>query len=747
MDRQTHPSDRGGRALLTAALLILVATTAAAFGRVFIGRAPTVRLVAAAAVAVLLAAALERRHLALSLGVSLLGLVVALGLLVFPRTTLYGVPTATTLESALRALGKVGSQAQNRSAPVEMLPSLFGAALVAIWAASYSSHALAARAGSALLGLVPPAALLGFAGVVVEDGARPAYAGVFLLAALAALFAARMRRLDRWGPILPRRSRAPVGLALGPAGRGARRLGVGVTLVALFAPGLLPGFGADAVLDLDGGGDDGVSIRPLVDIRPSLLRNPALELFTVEADRASYWRLLSLDEYTGRFWRSTDPEAEQGATIDGRGLLARDRSALPGRTLRQGFHITRLRGVHLPAAYPPVGAAVSGLEPFRHDPDGTSLVMPDGLDEDFRYTITSQTITPSPDELDRQFDFSTVDPRYTTLPADTPPQVRAFAEEITAGTTTPYRQALAIQNLLRTYTYDEQAPAGHGIDDLLFFLESRRGYCEQFAGTMSVLLRSLGYPARVAVGFLPGTQGPDGLWHVTTQDAHSWVEMFFPGYGWLAFEPTPTRNNPVAAPYLSGIAFGGGSTFQGELGQLQQGGELPRGRLDPRLEAVERRFGRTSPAIEDVEDGTEGPMTRRLLPFTPAAVLLALGLIPVARWRRRRHALRRAKTPRAKTIVAYELFELRAADVGIGRRDGETLDEYRRRLEEQVAFSDGHLERLTRLARLALYSVRSPSPEESRVAIAATRALTTDVRRHAGRTRTILAAFRPASRE
>lgn len=747
MDRETRSPDGDGRALLTAALLLLAGVTAAAFGRVFLGQAAAARLVLVSAAAILLAAALERRHLALSVGLSLLGLATALGVLVFPRTTFWFLPTRATIESVFRALGNVGTHAQDQSAPVQAVPSLFSAAIIAVWAASFSAHALAARAGSAILGLVPHASLLAFAGVVVEDGARPAYAGIFLVGAVGVLFASGMRHLDRWGPILPRRSRPSLRFWAGPAGRRARRLGLTATVAALLVPGVLPGFGADPILDLDGGGGERISISPLVDIRPNLLRNPALELFTVDAERGAYWRLLSLDEYTGRFWRTTDVRAERGSTIEESASLPREQTAIPGRFLPQEFRVSRLGGVHLPAAFAPVAVSVPDVT-FRHDPDRTTLVAGDGVPENLRYSVMSETMAPAPDELDRQFDFSGVASKYTRLPADTPPEVHQVARDITAGAETPYRQALAVQNLLLTFTYDEQAPAGHGINDLLFFLESRRGYCEQFAGTMAVLLRSLGYPARVAVGFLPGVRGKDGLWHVTTEEAHSWVEMFFPGFGWLAFEPTPTRNNPVAAPYLSGPGRSPDAPARGELAQLQDGGRAARGRLDPRLAAVERRHGRGGYTPEGFTAADERvTLWRRLLPFAPPLLLLAGALIPLAKWIRRRRALRRAETPRDLILIAYDLFESRATDLGLGRREGETRHEYQLRLRQGVRFSDGHLERLTGLADLAMYAGREPTSEEADAALEATRTLTGDIRRHAGRPRTVLGAMRPTPRE
>jgi hypothetical protein len=89
-----------------------------------------------------------------------------------------------------------------------------------------------------------------------------------------------------------------------------------------------------------------------------------------------------------------------------------------------------------------------------------------------------------------------------------------------------------------------------------FVAETRAGYCQYFAGAMALMLRYLGVPARVAVGFSSGTyDARSGVWTVTDHDAHAWVEVWFRGYGWLPFDPTPSAGRPelgeLSAPYSS----------------------------------------------------------------------------------------------------------------------------------------------------------------------------------------------------
>jgi transglutaminase-like putative cysteine protease len=106
----------------------------------------------------------------------------------------------------------------------------------------------------------------------------------------------------------------------------------------------------------------------------------------------------------------------------------------------------------------------------------------------------------------------------------------------------PYDEATAIEAYLRTnYTYTLRPRLTFGQDPIDFFLfNSKEGFCAFFASAMGDMLRSLGIPTRLASGYGPGTQNPHtGLYEVRAADGHSWVESYFPGYGWITFEPTP----------------------------------------------------------------------------------------------------------------------------------------------------------------------------------------------------------------
>jgi transglutaminase-like putative cysteine protease len=137
--------------------------------------------------------------------------------------------------------------------------------------------------------------------------------------------------------------------------------------------------------------------------------------------------------------------------------------------------------------------------------------------------------------------------RYTQLPDDFSPRVKALAQQIVdeAAATNPFDQASAIESWLRrNVTYNEkiEAPAlgQDGVEYVLF--ETQAGYCDYYASSMITMLRSLGVPARLAIGYAQGEfNSESGTYRVRERDSHSWVEVFFPSYGWVEFEPTAAR--------------------------------------------------------------------------------------------------------------------------------------------------------------------------------------------------------------
>ena len=117
------------------------------------------------------------------------------------------------------------------------------------------------------------------------------------------------------------------------------------------------------------------------------------------------------------------------------------------------------------------------------------------------------------------------------------------ALELTRNEPTAYDAVKNVELWLQNnFTYSEHVPS-HDVPLMGFLQDDKRGYCQQFSGTMALMLRMAGIPARVAAGFSPGSYNKDTReYRVRDLDAHSWVEVWFPGIGWVPFDPTPARS-------------------------------------------------------------------------------------------------------------------------------------------------------------------------------------------------------------
>jgi hypothetical protein len=131
--------------------------------------------------------------------------------------------------------------------------------------------------------------------------------------------------------------------------------------------------------------------------------------------------------------------------------------------------------------------------------------------------------------------------RYLSVHDSLPERVRSLEAEISANAHTAYDKAVAIETYLRQFPYDLNVvspPPGRDVVDYFLF-DAQRGYCDYYASSFVVLSRLAGVPARLAVGYAMGGYNPDrDCYEVTERDAHSWPEVYFPGHGWIPFEPT-----------------------------------------------------------------------------------------------------------------------------------------------------------------------------------------------------------------
>ena len=294
--------------------------------------------------------------------------------------------------------------------------------------------------------------------------------------------------------------------------------------------------------------------------------------------RALYWRATTLDSFSADRW----VESLYATGISGAdGPLPHDpllpaRAAFRAGWVKQDVDVRALVDDHVIAAGQPMEIAGGSENRIRSQSGGVMLAA-GGLRQMLHYRVWSYAPTPTPAALVRSppvYPASlarfrdvgrTVVPPFGS-PGREPSVASIFTTELyqqlwpyegmwrqarrlTAKSQSPYEATIRIERWLRSdggFVYEERPPASAGAPPLVDFVErTKLGYCQQFAGTMALMLRYLGIPARVAVGFTSGTW-KDGRWTVTDHDAHAWVEAWFAGHGWLTFDPTPGRGTLTA---------------------------------------------------------------------------------------------------------------------------------------------------------------------------------------------------------
>ena len=316
----------------------------------------------------------------------------------------------------------------------------------------------------------------------------------------------------------------------------------------------------------------------------------ATDVLTVTGpQRALYWRAGTLDEFRRGRW----VEAPSIIAISDEAQDLRNDPFLPARArtaaslVRAEVEIEALRDDHLVAPGTALALDPRGIGTIEYR-DGNVAVVDGGLERGDEYTVWSYVPSPRPRQLanapradDRrnslQSDHLEVLPGFEVPPLGSEDRerrvlsltendrvgetVRSYlplyrrAQAVTRGARTQYAIVIALESWFRSqggFSYDESPPLlrSGAAPPLVEFVErTKAGYCQHYAGAMALMLRYLGIPARVAVGFTSGDyEEEQRRWTVTDHDAHAWVEVWFQGWGWLPFDPTPTRG-AVTSPY------------------------------------------------------------------------------------------------------------------------------------------------------------------------------------------------------
>lgn len=669
-------------ALSEATLVLVHLAVIYGFGRVYVGWSFAAPLAGFALSAHLLAVVTRRARLPLPLVflIAVAGLGLAASWFVLWPSTTGGLPTGATWHAARDALEAGREQFRTVQAPTHETVGFQLVAGLALWGAAWFSDWAAFRLRATVEAVSPAAVIFVFCTMLGAGNARVASASVFAAAVLAFVAAHRALRAQvdqAWLTASP---------AVGP--RAVLRAGAALAVVALVggvvAGPRLPGANDQALVswrDQDRPSGDRTTVSPIVDLRRRLVNQTDLAFFTVQATRPSYWRLTGLDEFDGRLWKID----KKFSGADG-SLPSDAPGAQTGQELRQTIEIQNMDDLWVPAAFEPRRLNRSTLR-LRWDAESSTLIVDDGdrSTAGLRYQLVSVTPTFTPEQLRAA---TASDPDHirenTRLPADFPRPVADQAWAVTAGATTRYDQALALQNWFRSqFQYSLSVPSGHGDDALTTFLRDRVGYCEQFAGAFAAMARSLGIPARVAVGFTPGERRPGSpqTFQVRGRHAHAWPEVWFPGAGWVPFEPTPGRGMPGAENYTGVAPDQDDTTSSPQQTTTSTAPDRTGTTVAPTTTAAVGPTT-TAPAVP-VRAGTTPPSDGGTSPWTAAglvALVLAalwLGVVLVAPVLRRRQ---RGTSPAARVLGAWDdaLDPIRWA-TGLRPRPEETHAEFARR--------------------------------------------------------------------
>ncbi len=372
--------------------------------------------------------------------------------------------------------------------------------------------------------------------------------------------------------------------------------------------------------------DPAVGVRYIWDSTYTGIRFPKKQtvVLKVKAPPTSlYWRATTLEGFNGIGWvEVVDPQARPDVAAALEPAAASNRR----RWIQQDVTVKALRDAHFVAASVPVAYDTHGVATTYGR--GNIALVRSGLTRDQRYRAWSYAPDPTPAELARSRPrypdaiagegFLAV-PGVEAVPAFGEPNRRARlrflldrtstqdifdayrpleakAQQIAGDAKSPYAAVASLETWFRDtggFRYDQSPPEAIGAPPLVdFVMRTKAGYCQHYAGAMALMLRYLGVPARVAAGFTSGTyDARKGEWTVTDHDAHTWVEVWFAGYGWLPFDPTPGRGS-LSASYsassprfdLSSIAkyLGAAVTGGQDVADIKQNGNFGQRGFDRR---------------------------------------------------------------------------------------------------------------------------------------------------------------------
>ncbi|MEO6825773.1 MAG: DUF3488 and transglutaminase-like domain-containing protein [Microbacteriaceae bacterium] len=566
--------------------------------------------------------------------------------------------------------------------PVEALLFLIvgGAALCA-----FAFDVLAVTLRMPALCGIPVLFVIGIPAIFLPDGVSP-WSLVYCMVAYLLLL--RMDVVIRRGGFQSHASAGPSRL------RGVMMAAIAI-VVALVIGLTAPGFSAGGAVGANSGGIQfAYGVNPLIDLGKDLRRPKAVTAltYTTTTTGGEYLKLTTLDRFTGKTWI-------HGATSHRSRPLSQGLGPVPGlapgtktTTARTVVSIGAMQSPWLPVPYP--ATQVSGLT-------GNWFVAPEDLTVNSvnsaahgqQYRVTSLKVAPTPGQLRAAGPVPPSVSDDLEVPRNMPRIILDTAAKVTADADDHFQQAVALQAYFRSalFQYSLDAPVRDGYDGdsadvIATFLKVRRGYCVHFAAAMALMARSLGIPARIAVGYLPGsTTGSsppaEADYTVSSDDLHSWPELYFPGAGWIPFEPTASRG--VLPDYtLTDVTTAPADVTE----QTPSAAPAPAVPKDKNSAAETLASG----------PGDSGRVGLQITLWV--FIALSLGLLPaISRQTIRRRRLRQLSDGVSGSVVAWREITDTARDLRFGPGPAETPRAFSERLRQRASMTESESSALARI--------------------------------------------------
>jgi transglutaminase-like putative cysteine protease len=651
-------------------------------------------------------------------------------------------PTGASLHHLQLLLKQATAETSKYAPPVPARPGVVLLTVAGIGFVAVLTDVLAVRLHRPAIAGLP---LLVLFCVPLTTDVRPgAVGGTLVFCAgiagyLGLLSADGRHRLRLWGRLIhPWQDDADSqGPDVRPLAAAGRRIGSAAVVLALALPLLVPGLKAHRLFPGEGNGKGGgpgshsrISFPRPLDLLNTDLREsrpvPVLSYRTTDSS-PPYLRVYVLGNLSTNAWTMGPPPATTDLSHRGLPAVPGLAKTTPGPVLSESISLgTNLanRGnvSYLPLPYAARQVRVKGS--WRVDGSTLSLLSTTARLAGLHYFVTAKDVNPQPGQLRVTPTPSAALSGNLYVPdAYRTKRMTRLVSQIIAGRTTAYGKAVAIQQWFTApgrFKYTLKVSQTQSAGALIQFLTvSKKGYCQQFAFAMAVIARLAGIPARVVVGYTQGSFTGSNTWQVKTSDAHAWPELYFPGAGWLRFEPTPPnaaglpgQATASAPPYSTPLTDIAGNTNPATgLGTSANPGPAATASAGSRA-----ALAKLKKIVPGGASGTGANRRHGTPPIVPVALaLLVVMLIAPATTRAlaRRWRWWRADDDASRAHVAWLELRNNLTDHRIAYRDSESPRALSRRITTSLGLAGAERDALGRIALAEERASYAVSPADS----------------------------------